>query len=371
MKTPCLSCILVLAVPIPALAQAVVPARFQTVDGPSLGWFPGAPRALRQQIILGAPHLRALRGKTLVGLWVRRDTSLPEAFRGGAIDASIDLSSSPRLDPNAPSPRFDANHGPDRTRVMKARVVVPNSPAVQTPHDPWSVTNTVRIAFTTTFRYGGGALVLDWVGVPVQGREIRNWPLDYELERTAGAVTEFGTSCTRVRFVGPHTASAWPRSLVIGGTAIFPVVGRPGSDGFFLVGTRLYPRGGLPLAPLGAPGCTLHVDPQATLPVLFGPPLEPGMPSHAVARVQLPADAGLLGGSFFGQWVLAEWRLPPATWTNRAGMTTSNAISVTLAARPATLGLATVTRSVLAPPALPAKGTVRVGTAPVLRLLAR
>lgn len=370
LRTPWLA--VLLSCPL-ATAQVVVPASYRTSDARSLGWFPGAPRHLRQQILVGAAHLTKLRGKTIHELWLRRDASDPVALQGGAVDVRVWLSTSTSLDPARPSARFDANHGRDRALVLQGRVPVPNSPAPGPGYDPWAPANVVRLVLARPFRYGGGTLSIDWVGAAAPGKAFRFWPLDYHDEAVAGVVRRTGTSCTRVPFGSPYTADADARSLVPGATALFTAVARPRTTGYLLLGTRLLAGAqGISLAPFGAPACRLYVDPAATLTTSFGPALEQGAPAHGVVRVSLPGNPTLLGASVVAQWAVTEWRAyPPSGWTNRAGLTTSNLVQATLAARSAQLDLATVTRSVTRPPVLPVEGTVRVGRGPVLRLVAR
>ena len=348
-----------------AQGSVVVPAARATKDAPRHGWFAGLTTKARQQILIGSRHLAAFRGRKLTGIAVRRDMAFAGPLGGGRAALEIVVSTSMTLDPDAPSERFDANHGPKPGRVFRGVVGVPASPPVGR-RAPWAPSDTVSMSFSVPFPYAGGTLCIECRGAPVPGRESTFWPVDYESDLVSGSAQLRGATCVGGAVAGPVSAVAWPGTLRPGATAIFQASARPGTDGFLLLGVR--PLGGargVALAPFGAPGCALYVDAMVDVPVPFGAPFEPGANAHGAATILLPKTTGLLGATLLAQWVHTEWRLP--RWTNRLGLTTSNLIVARIASRPTTLGLATVFSRQIGPRP-PARGTVRVGTAPVLRL---
>jgi hypothetical protein len=122
------------------------------------------------------------------------------------------------------------------------------------------------------------------------------------------------------------------------------------------------------LAGFGAPTCELRVSPSLAFPTMVTDPGQSFGSGAANIELQVPAHAGLLGGTLYVQWVNLERSLPPPSWSNAGGITTSSLVAATLSSTPATLGMATIASAPL--PAgwtLPATGSTHTASAPVLR----
>lgn len=361
-----------LALAVWAPAQAV-PAAHAAKDAPGFGWLAGLPVGLRQQVVVDARHLAPLRGKTLTGVWLRRDTSDRDALAGGVIDVQVTISSNPKLAADRPDPVFDRNHGRDRTAVFAGRVPVPSSPALGVPRGPWDPRDTIRIGFTRSFVYSAGALCVEIRGRPVPGGTPKFWPIDYDNDGVGGKVAAVGASCTPLRFAGTTHAWAWPSSLRPGATMLLSTHARPGTTALLMLSASLaWGTKGLSLASFGAPGCRLWLDGALTQVQAVGSSwfAGAGTPAQTFARLPLPADQTLLGAAFYAQWAFLEHGLPPRQpRSNPAGVTTTNAVRATLAARAASSGIAVVEAGLGS--RVPATGRVRLGTGPVLRFVTR
>ncbi|MCB9872267.1 MAG: hypothetical protein H6837_20600 [Planctomycetes bacterium] len=339
---------------------------FDATNAPSSASFPGLHGAFRQQILVGAPRLAGLTGKTVTGLAVHRDVDWSSALTGGSVDFEVRLSTS-SIPPENAVEAFDRNASTTgQVLVFRGQTAIPNSPSVGPNHDPWAAQNTVTISFSTGFAYTGGTLCIDVIGRPVAGKEPKLWYIDHEFEGPGGTATRFGITCSvfgtdRGNLVGLE------RGLYLGSTMRIVLLGRPGSSPLLMFGANGLPAG-IDLGAAGAAGCRQYVQSLAAVGLLYHDSRT--MPNaFANFSVQIPASRSLLGAKVFAQSVDLEAQLPRSQWTNSAGFTTSNGLEIQVAKTAPSLGMATVRSHVVDSGPMPTSGEVDVARAPVLRLL--
>ncbi|MHC4515031.1 MAG: hypothetical protein ACYS5W_15185, partial [Planctomycetota bacterium] len=235
-----------------------------------------------------------------------------------------------------------------------------------TNYDPWGSKNSFHVKFSTTYQYGGEALCIDLVGTHSAMTGTSFWFVDFEYDASGGSVVKLGNGCKMksLGFGTPAYASA--PQLRIGSTARLTALGRRGTSALLVLGATNY-QPGKPIA--GAPGCFIYVQPLLVFPA--GPYFDfpyPGMPAYLNVTAQIPLARSLMGTRTFAQFANNETMLAQGSWTNPAGMTTSNGLALTISSVPPTLGMSMV-RSYAVNPATttPSWGIVDVSKAPVIR----
>lgn len=351
--------------------SATVPAPYDRADAPSWGEVAGLTSVRRQQVLVDANLVRGLAGRRLTGVWFRRDSKTRGALPRGEADLVVVVSDG-ALSPAGATESFAANHGRNAVEVFRGRVSLPASPALPPGRTAgWGPAETVRITFTKPFVFSGGALCLDLRGAPVAGREADFWPIDFDYDTSSGRVAVVGASCYGPGARAATSSVAHAGTLRVGGTARLGALGRPRTTSLLLLGTRRIGQGGLDLTPFGAPGCRILVDADLVLDTFVHPwPRSPH--GFAAATFFVPNQPAFAGARLLAQWANLEATLPRSQWTNQAGLTTSEALDLTLAPTPPRLGVATVTSTPAASILrLPARGAVAPHHAPVLRLTIR
>ena len=338
-----------------AQTTAVVPSNFTASDAPTLGGIAGFTRKQRQQVVLAASELGALRGHSITGLDFRRDGQFAKALQGGRADLLVRIASTPRsLD--ALDVTFAANLGTASTVVFQGAVSLPASPALAGRNEPtWTAPYAVSIPFTLPYSYSSDNLVIDLEGANDLAQSTPWWPVDYVPDLIAGSVASVGSAC------GPGSDLGVAREqLVLGSTVRFVAGGQPASlSALMLAATRVPP---IDLAFLGAPGCRLHVLPVATLSAGTSAG-ERGSPGTANHVLHLPGLASLAGASFATQAF--------SVWSDVLGvhLATSPALDIALASTFSTLPGATIDSVFVAPSEpFPAAGRVHRTRMPVVRL---
>lgn len=315
------------AAPLAAQQMHVVPAALADQEGPASFGVPGpAHNALRIQVIVGASELTPLVGKSLTGLWLRRDTSWEEALPAASGPISLRIGNSARS-PALAEPDFATNL-PSPVLVFAGTVQVPAAPAVTEGSVSWSVDQSVRIPFQTSFVYTGGDLAIEFERT---GTAATFWPTDGTEDTVSGTVVPVGTTCGP-RASMQRTADAGPRGLVLGRTATFHLVGTPMAPAWLMIGAglRAVP---IDLTAFGAPGCVLHAQPMTTLPTFLSS-IGEGFAGHGLTNVDvhLPSDPNL-GGAILGAQFLEF---------GSGGLITSNALLCQLATTGPSLPMAAV-----------------------------
>lgn len=313
--------------PIAAQDLHVVPTGLAHAEGPSSFGVPGvAHGALRIQIVVGATELTPLVGRSLTGLWLRRDTSWEEALPSASGGVEVRIGAAARS-PDAAEPNFATNL-PSSVLVFDDTLELPASPAAGEGNTSWSVDQTVRIPFQTPFPYRGGDLAIEFLRT---GTASTFWPADATEDTVTGSVVSVGTTCGP-RASMQRTADVGPRGLVLGRTASFLVVGTPSAPAWLMVGPglRAVP---VDLTAFGAPGCVLHAQPWVTLPTFLSTAAD-GFAGHGLANVDvhLPTDPNL-GGAILGTQFLEF---------GPQGLITSNALLCQLATTGPSLQMAAV-----------------------------
>lgn len=330
-----------------AQQRVVVPAAFAAAEGDRGFLVAGTTHAERMQIVIDAAHLAAANGRSLVGLEFRRDAGLRDELAAASVDVVVRVGTARRA-ASAASATF-ADNGDALVEVFRGVVSLPRAPAV-TGSVGWSADQMWSVRFAQPFPYAGGGLVVDVEGAPSGAASF--WPVD-----ATGAVSD-AVALVVGRACGPFVDVAgrnnhWSRSeLVPGETAMFDSWGEPGAAAFLLIGLHADPTG-TDLAPLGAPGCRLHVLGLAALATTFGAArFGAALGGPAVVAVQLPADSALAGARFAAQWVQLG-----------SAVSTSEAVACTIASSLPGLGVAWILGERGAP-----TGHVTTTSAPVLRL---
>jgi hypothetical protein len=300
--------------------QIVVPAQYATADAPSVRWVAGFTSAQRQQLLVGDRHLVSMRGRSLIGITLRRDAGIGHALQGGECDLTLRVSSA-RSSPDDPSATMDQNVGADVITVFAGRITLPGSPAVVGSTVPWDAANTVAISFTQGFPYVAGDLCIDLLGAPVVGSTSPQWAVDALRGTARGTVDNVGSSCAAVAAVvnaiGERATSfVAEHQLVAGGTVGFVARGTSDASAILTIGFRTFPQP-VDLAFLGARGCRLHVDGAVSVSSVFGPAVSPfatGLGGHARVAVEIPNVNGVRGAALFAQWI----ELGSPLWTSNA-----------------------------------------------------
>lgn len=328
----------------------------QPPEGNTHGTLPGVWQARRAQIILPQNRLTALTNRTIEALTFRRDARLSGALLGGSFDLTLQVATSSRA-PRDASPAF-ADNLANQTTVFTGRIAVPAAPPISGSASFNDPQQTIHIPFMVGFAYTAGQLVLDLHGHnPASPNTL--WPVDYALDRLNATATPRGVGCGRWSTPRGETAAVGHEQLLPGGTARFVTWTNARSPALLILGVT---PTDLDLTAFGATGCRLHVDPLVTL--LTAAVDRGAGPGVANLRLQFPAVDQLLGSSLIAQWAHLEF----GTTSNPLGLTTSNALDLTLATSLPTLGSAMVTSPPTTSQTAPSHGDVSFSRAPVLRL---
>lgn len=341
------------------------------VPGQSADSMPGLSGRFRQQILIGPSRLQGLTGKSLHGLWFRRTLTDNSALVGGTISLTIGLAHTATA-PERASMAFEANApATSQTEVFRGSVLVPHAPALGPTPAPWSRDNAFQVAFPTGFTYRGGTLVVDIAGGPASPGGPIAWYMDHELRPHDGTATTFGTSCSNYKLQGGLNLLAEDSGLQIGGTARIMAMGRPNTRPLLLLGITPIPTG-VDLAPMGAPGCQQYLSIFSSLGLSYQPPIPGFDPVFTHLLLPVPFDTSLISAQITMQTADIETSLPTSSWSNVAGLTTSNGLTLRIASTQPTLDMSVVQSAAVDPgQAIPASGRVDVERAPVFRILYR
>lgn len=281
-----------------AQATAVVPGYATKVDGNRgiLSLFQ-EKTGRRLQVIIGAEHLTALRGKRIYEIAFRKDLRDPRFYdyqRDVTRTTMRVLASFSDANPAAPSLTFAQNHS-SPVKVFDGPVVAPRVSTKDTrsvasfapseaptirfdqalPHVPGK-------SLTLTFVCSGGNEGYMWV-----------WPVDAEINELPGTVTKIGASC--------WSAQERDSAQIIEGSL------RPGMHiktdsttppnpiaAFVVLGTSdKFAFGSLPLPlRIAEPNCDLFVSPDLLIPGLFhrgGTDRDDGKSGAILATPYLPS----------------------------------------------------------------------------------
>jgi hypothetical protein len=341
---------------------------WDTKDAPSANPLPGLRGAFREQLLLGAGRLGGVKGKKIVGIQFRRDYQDSSALKGGSVDLDVRLSSSTR--PAAAALESFLFNAPSSKQmsVFVGAVTIPDSPAKGTSPAIWVANNSFTIRFSTKYPYAGGTLCVDIRGIPKKPGLPSFWYVDHEYKSSGGQGVVYGKSCSGFK---PQGASliATANGLQIGGSMRLLMFGRPGTSLLLLMGVKPI-RVGADLSSMGAAGCRQYVDYLLMLNLQYQKAIPNMTPVLANFMGQIPPDQSLLGTSVFFQAADIETSLPRLTWTNPAGLTTSNGLEVKISTTAPSLDMAVVrSHEVAIGKPLPTTGRVDVERAPVVRIL--
>ena len=219
----------------------------------------------------------------------------------------------------------------------------------------WTSPDAVAIVFAQPWTYPGGHLCIEIAGQPAPTAGAAFWSIDTETDGVTGQRVVLGTGCGPIAARATPQASVDARQLRPGSTARFTCAGEANATALLLLATTSL-GSPIDLGALGAPGCELWVIPEITLPSVVGGSLN-GRPPATRQDVQLPWLPSFLGAALATQWLLV----------GVSGMTTSNALQLTLAALPAQID-GCIVRGVFNAGQDRAIGLTQVGVLPVMRL---
>jgi hypothetical protein len=357
----------VLAALCAAQQSLVIPPAHSTLDAPSKRWTAAATAGLRQQILIDAAHLTPLAGRLIDSVSWRRDADYKETLTGGQTHVTVRVSTSPLASSADARDDMTQNAGVDELLVFQGIVDAPASPAVTGASVPWDPQNAIELRFVPPFPYAGGTLCIDVTGLPTAATTSHFWPADARSDHAEGSVRDVGASCQDQNLVpltngtASHTVAA--QELVLGSSALAFARATPFAMASLLIGLgeRTPP---LDLAPIGARGCALLVEPLAALPprAVSGPiqPAHRPIGGYVAEPLFLPLDQRLYGARFATQWV--EWNGPR--------IATTNAQVCTVASTLPAFGMALVSARFEGTTA-PSRGLVDRRTVPVVRLGSR
>ncbi len=335
-----------------------VPAGLDQREGNSRGLVPGFNAHWRQQVLLDASLLSTIAGQPVQALWLRRDHELGIAYPAGRARVRLSISTAQRGVAN-PSRNFADNRGTP-TVVFDGELALP---AVTAPTGaaPWATPSAVRVPFSTPFVHGSGDLCIEIEGTPVVTPAA--WSVDYEHRAVGATVSPRGTPCGGPSNHFRNTALAWGRHLVPGSTGILVSFGQPSTPAIVVLGAAPIDPG-VPLDGIGATGCKVYVRPDIAVPTAYGALTGPTPFAPLRFELELPASTTLLGKTFHAQWVNLE--TGPAR-SNPAGLTTTNALDITMAATPPPVMMSTVSSRQVDPSLpWPDEGRIQVARGPVL-----
>ena len=349
------------------VAQVTVPPAAAAGDAPSLGRIAGFNERFRQQFMIHERLLRALDGKRIRELWFRRDFTFGDALPGSTSSLAIRVVPT-AVDPADARPEFDSNR-PSVTPAFRGTVTLPASPR-RAAGTRWDRGDTVRVALQRFVPYSTGQhLCIEIEGAPA-GSTAGSWPVDFRYDADFGTTRKVGVACGSVRRHFTHSLTASRRGLLLGGTVELLADGAPHSAGVLMIAGQL--ASPIDLGTVGMAGCKLHVRPVIQLPFRYSGAHQISSAvrlNYGVGRVRLDLarKSALLGGRLVAQAVAVE---PAANRSNPLGVTTSSALELDVSGVLPRPDVTTITSDVVAAPQpFPARGRVRPGLGPVLRLI--
>ncbi len=202
-------CLVPVLLLLPALASGqsvVVPAAYANAEARSLGEVPGFTGRFRMQVVVDGSTLSSLAGRSLDGIWLRRDRQFDRAYPASWAQLRVGVSHA-RTTPSTASPAFIANHAAVPSIVFDGNLTLPSSLPTPPPY-PWQSPFAVRIPFTPTFAYAGGPLCLEFEG-EVGAPQGTLWPVDFFQELSAAtAATKLGCRLLAEQLGRPDTSAA-------------------------------------------------------------------------------------------------------------------------------------------------------------------
>ena len=343
----------------------ISPDIYGSVDAPSVGVLAGACADQRQQILVSRDKLHQFLGLKLAGVLLRRDGGgYPGALNSVTIDVVVTVSTT-TVDPSAPNPSFAANRGRNPLIVYQGQLALPASPPLVNKAVPWDASHSFEIPFASPFFYTGDNLCIEIEGRSVGSAQDCYWPIDYEYTGSPGEISVIGQGCGSIG--GLFSAYASLDAARVGNTLPLLAWGHPATTGVVLIGASTY-QPPIDLGAIGALGCVLYVDQDFFLPVTFDVAAGFSGMGLATKNLQLPRSPQLAGSRLFVQWINNETGLPRTEWSNPSGLSTTNALGVTLSASLPELGVSTVISvAVDSASPLPSIGDTYVMKAPLVR----
>jgi hypothetical protein len=307
-------------------SRLVVPAGATDAEQPSFHAAPGISFDGRIQFIIDDAALLSARGRNLLALEFRRDTSRSTGLTAGSAMANVRIGRS--LVPAHAAIADFASNAPNTSLAFVGSLQAAASSV--SGYAGWVAPHTLRIDFQTPFAYADGHLAIEIDASAVQPSW---WPLDTAHDAARGSVTKLGSSCSPFALTGAHgseSVEADPAELVAGSTATFTQSTAPfaGAIGLLAFAPLAVPWS---LNVIGAPGCALHIVPVASLPPTMSHHSTVHGSTHAFA-LALPADPALLSARLV--WQSVE--------LGTQGLATTEALDCTLAASLPSLGIAMV-----------------------------
>lgn len=309
-----------------AAQHVVVPPEYADANAPHAFELAGSAVAGRHQIVIDARHLTAMQGGAITELAFRRNPG--RARTAGQVRAVVRLAT-PLVAAVQALPDFASNVR-DSVVVFDGVLSLPASPAASIVD--WSVPNRIDVPLSAPWAYPGAGIAVDIDGLPIGGGVF--WPIDAAGDPARGTVASLGGACGPLVQLLGETAWASAGDLVPGRTARFLHRSVDGAVATLLVGLQPLPVP-IDLGFLGAVGCTLQVDAFAAVAA------PPGVADWS-------AGTGVLAGVTFGipaRSELAGARLAVQWAALSVPLTTSNALSCTLASAVPSPGIAIVARA--------------------------
>lgn len=305
-----------------------VPAQAAAADGNSATWIPGCGESGTKQILVGAEHLSALNGHTIVGLVFRRDGAWHPALPSSTGHWTVRMGAC-ASDPNAPAADLAANL-PSASEVFRGNVNLPGMPSIS-GYAGWTSPHIVEITFGNGYPYSGGALAIEIDAALSSASAF--FPMDAVGQETRGTIDDLGVAC------GPRVAG-FVRTALSSGAAFAPgattqlhCLSSSGNATVACFGAALLPAP-LNLTPLGAPGCLWYIDSFTSLGATPQESGVEGLGALATVRLQVPSTAAVLGAQLYAQWLEV----------GSNSFASSQAVRLTVGTQLPTLGMAQLER---------------------------
>ncbi|MCB9880375.1 MAG: hypothetical protein H6834_01185 [Planctomycetes bacterium] len=339
--------------------RVAIPIGSELTEQNSAMFWIASPFAARHQLVFDAASLAGMVGTDLIGFEVRRDTGDNrglDSFRS-QIDCIVSTRPSSLIGLES---TFANNHGVNRLAVLSRKVAFPAVPASPTQPAAWGTGASVRVMFTTPFRYDGGGLCLETKAVPDAPSSSAPpvwWPIDGRALDNGSVVQLVGSSC--IGGFSQQPADVDPVGLAPGATSRWFVFGRPTRTIAIAVAFFGSRTTAIDLTGIGAPSCMAYVFGDFAIAAPFS---EFAAGGHGLAEcvLPIPLDGRLVGASLVSQWIVAQ------PGSNTLGLTLSNAVHAKLGA---SIGMDTAWIEAASPDAV--TGKISYHRTPVVRLLFR
>ncbi len=306
-----------------AQGRVVVPSLAADQEQAGAIALPGLGASGRVQFVIDGATLISAAGRNLRGIEFRRDTTNLRDHDPGSAAVVV------RIGP-ATHPAFGAvaDFGGNVARsveVYRGPLAAPASSVAG--YVGWVDPHVLRIPFSSAYAYAGGALAVEIDATAVASAW---WPVDAVVTNFGGSALMVGTACGPQADDGGGSLSIATSSLVVGATVRVTSFTAPGAAGLLLFGLGTLPNG-IPLDPIGAAGCELHLLPMTT----FAPAMSivdariGGMHEY---HISIPADPAFAAASFAVQGLELSG----------AGLATSEALACQIASTVPSLGVAAV-----------------------------